>query len=75
MAEPTSTDRPRRRRITRDQAREIFAKHGIKEAPPDDPIYREEPTIHFTTRPPKPRGPVHEDDQGDDRVARSSLPE
>ena len=40
--------------ITREQARKIFAKYGIKEVPPDDPIYKEPPSIRFVNRPGKP---------------------
>jgi len=36
--------------ITREQARKIAAKHGIGEAPADDPIYNEPPSIRFINR-------------------------
>lgn len=35
--------------ITREEAREIAAKHGIGEAPADHPIYSEPPSIRFTS--------------------------
>lgn len=38
--------------ITREQARKIFAERGIKPCAPDDPIYKEGPTITFVKRKP-----------------------
>ena len=36
--------------ITREEAREIAAKHGIGEVPADHPIYNEPPSIRFINR-------------------------
>ncbi len=36
--------------ITREQMRKIAAKHGMKEAPPEDPIYNEPPSVRFINR-------------------------
>jgi hypothetical protein len=48
--------------LTRERAREIAAKYGIGECPPDHPIYSEPPSIMFLNRPRKPKPESDDED-------------
>jgi len=37
--------------ITREQAERVCAKHGLKMASPDSPIYKEPPSVRFVAQP------------------------